>query len=294
MKTPQILVAALVIAWGLVWPASKIALHYSPPLMFAGLRVLTSGLLLLVWLRAWPTKAGTTVPLWANLVLAGFNVSLFYGLQMFALQHLSAGLLSILVYIQPLVSVILARLWLREPLSLRQGAGFALGFLGIVAVSATSLAHRAPWPSVLLGLGAGLSWSVGTILYKRYTRGGNPVPDVAVQLVAGGLLLTVLALTSESFAAVHWSPSFVGAWLFSSAIGTALAWVLWARLLQSGTVSHVAVWTFLVPVVSTIISVLWMGEPNSLGLWLGAFGVMAGTYLVNRAGSPSGAARHPT
>ncbi|MCY0899695.1 MAG: DMT family transporter [Firmicutes bacterium] len=286
-NTPRGLMAILVLSWGLVWPASKIALHYSPPMMFAALRVVTSGLLLLAWIRVRPSPHVASTPLRVNLLLSFFNVSLFYGLQMLALRQLSAGLLSILVYIQPILSAVLARFWLNESLRLAQLAGFALGFSGIVAVSVSGLATHAPWLSILVGLGAGVSWSLGTILYKKYARSGNPIRDVAIQLVTGGTVLSVLAIGSESLAAIHWVAPFWGSWLFSSVIGTALAWVLWARLLQGGTVSGVTVWTFLVPVVSTVISVLWMGEPNSLGLWVGALGVMAGTYLVNRPAAPA-------
>lgn len=273
--------ALLILFWGLVWPASKVALVSSPPLWFAGLRVLLSGVLLLAWnfarRRPQPIR-------WApNLLLALFNVAFFYGLQMLALDHLAAGMLSTLVYIQPVLTVLMARMWLGEALSPLKILGVVLGFLGIVAISLGGISAHAPVLSVLLGLGAGISWAVGTVLYKRWGKAADPMSDVSVQLTVGGLLLCVAAWSAEPLGSVHWTSTYIGAWLFSAIFGTALAWILWSQLIKNGEVSRVAAWTFLVPVLSTVVSVLALGETASWSLVLGIAGVILGTILVNRA-----------
>ncbi len=279
-RQPRVIVlyVILVVVWGLVWPTSKLALQSCPPVLFAGLRVLISGVVLLPWAIKGFGKNGLRV----NLILSLLNIFLFYGLQNIALQRLPAGLLAIVVYIQPVVTAVVARVWLREPLNPIKAVGIAMGFVGVGVISAVQLhGHQTSGWYILLGLAAGFSWAFGTVVYKRYRVDPQPLHDVGVQLTVGGALLVGLGSVTERWSQIHWSGAFWGELLFVALVGTSLAWAIWSQLLKTGEASQVAAWTFLVPVISTIIAVLWMGEVVTLGLWLGGAGVILGLYLVN-------------
>ncbi len=272
--------AVLIVVWGLTWPISKIALENSPPVLFVALRILLSGLILFTWLGIGSHKwLGRHV--WLNVLLAVFNSTLFYWLQTVALFHLSAGLVSILVYTQPIFTVIMARLWLNEALSVSKVVGVLLGFMGIVALGMQNVSNATQGISVIWGVGAGLSWAIGTIVYKKYSTDTDPAHDMAIQLTVGGMTLLVLGSLTEPWTAVHWTGSFIVSWLFTAALGTSLAWWLWAKLLKAGEASRVAAWTFLVPVLATVLSVIWLHEPATLWLILGGSAVLISTYLVN-------------
>ncbi len=98
------LISFLVVVWGACWPIYKIALDYTPPLLFAGMRTVLGGLLLAVllfprrnlirWRQNWPVYVISSV----------FNVILFYGLQTVGLISMPSGLFSVLVYLQPYLS----------------------------------------------------------------------------------------------------------------------------------------------------------------------------------------------
>ncbi len=277
-RSPGMMYAVLVVMWGLVWPAAKIALQDCPPLLFAGLRILLSGLALLPWTVRHLHRSQVLV----NMVLSIFNVALFFGLQTVALQRLAPGLVSILVYVQPVVTALLARWWLHEQLSILKVVGVIVGFAGVGVISSTQLhAARVGLWGMVLGLLAGVAWAVGTVAYKRYQAGSNPVQDMGIQLTTGGVLLVLAGTLHESWGAIHWSGGFVAALLFTALLGTSLAWVLWSALLQTGEASRVATWTFSVPVLATLLSVLWLGERLSSRLWYGGLLVMSAIYLVN-------------
>lgn len=281
--------AVLIIVWGFTWPISKIALENSPPILFAALRIFLSGLILFMW-QGLRTHKWLGTHVWLNVMLSVFNCSLFYALQTVALSHLSAGLLSILVYTQPIFTVIMARLWLNEGLSVPKIVGVFLGFLGVIAISMQGLVNVTQGISVIWGLGAGLSWATGTVAYKKYSLGTDPAHDMAIQLTIGGVTLLVLGSIMEPWAWVHWTKSFIVSWLFTATLGTSLAWWLWAKLLKVGEASRVATWTFLVPVLATVLSVFWLHERATVWLVLGGGAVLISTYLVNRRSFSAGVA----
>ena len=128
-------IAFVVITWGLVWPIYKVALNYTPPFLFAGMRTLLGGILLslvlfpkrkeIQWKKTWPIYV----------ISAFFNIMIFNGVQTYGLQFLPSGLFSVIVYLQPVLVVLLAWLWLKESLSIIKIVGMVIGFLGVVAVS---------------------------------------------------------------------------------------------------------------------------------------------------------------
>lgn len=98
-----LLLAFLVIMWGVNWPLSKAALAFSPPLLFAGIRTLIGGLLLVIVAlpRIHKLRYKETWPIY--LVSALLNITLFYGLQTIGLNYLPAGLFSAIVFFQPVL-----------------------------------------------------------------------------------------------------------------------------------------------------------------------------------------------
>jgi drug/metabolite transporter (DMT)-like permease len=277
----------LVIIWSLAWPVSKLALIYAPPLLFAGLRVFSSGLVLMFVVAFILHKRPTRRQWRLNALLSLFNVSLFYGVQNIALAHLPAGLLSILVYTQPIFTALLARWWLAESLTGTKMIGIGLGFGGVLAISLQGLTGATAVTSIGLGILSGLSWALGTVFYKRYSVPPDPLLDMSIELTLGGAVLLIWGSLAEPWSQMHWTLALGAAWGYTAIFGTAIAWALWAHLLRQGDASRVASWTFLVPVLSTVMSVVWLGEHDSPWLWLGAVLVVCGTILVNRRSKPS-------
>ncbi len=273
-----VLYAILILVWGMVWPLTKIALVWSPPLLFAGLLVMVSSIALLPW-----TLSGLSWHRIAmNLALGVLNVGLFFGLQTLALQHESPGLVSLLVYIQPVVTTILARIWLSEALGIRKIVGVVLGFAGVGIISLGHLGlSEAGGLDVLWGLAAGVSWATGTLLYKKTVRPARPLQDIGIQMSVGGLLLIGWGSSLEPWRTIHWSIPFLADLVFVALAGTAVAWVIWAVLLQSGEASRVAMWTFVVPVLSTVLSIWWLREVVTVKLLWGGISVLCGVVLVN-------------
>src|ERR671933_2869696 len=155
----------LVLFWGSSFSVVKIGLDYSPPVLFAGLRILVGGVAIVAAALLWGGSPNLRRDWTVVLVLALFNAVLFVGLQTYAILYLPSGSAAVLVYLQPILVGFLAWLILGEELSAAKVVGLLLGFSGIVAVSSGSLFGAADTLSpvgVGLGAGSGLAWALGT------------------------------------------------------------------------------------------------------------------------------------
>jgi drug/metabolite transporter (DMT)-like permease len=275
------LIALLVLAWGSTFAAVKIGLEHAPPILFAGMRsVLGGGLVaVLAATRSGPPRLRDTWPMHG--VLALLNVVLFFGLQTLAINELPSGLAAVLIYLQPVLTGILAWRLLGEPLTRSKVAGLLVGFAGIVVVSAGAFSGHASVLGVGYAVAAAVVWALGTISFKRFSDRVDAWWAVAVGFLAGGLVLTVLGLLVEG-AQVQWTGGFVLAWCYASLMGTALAWALWFTLVDSGEASRAAAYIFFVPLMSLVIGAVLLGETLGLSLLAGAALVVLGVYLVNR------------
>jgi drug/metabolite transporter (DMT)-like permease len=209
-----------------------------------------------------------------------FNVLGLFGLQTLAIDHLPSGLASVLLYLQPVLTVLLAAPLLGAPLGATRVGGAVVAFAGVAVVSVHPDSAVSTL-GVLLGIGAGVSWTLGTITAKRVATRIEPLWAVALPLVTGGALMSLAAVaTGET--SVDLSVRVVGAVAFTTFVGTAFAWLLWMYLVTSGDVGRVSVSIFLVPVVAVVVGWALLDESLEWTLLAGTALVCAGVFLVNR------------
>ena len=279
---------ALVLLWGSAFSALKVGLEYAPPVLFAGVRSILGGLMMLLAALAWGGSPKFRCD-WAVLaLLSALNVVLFLGLQTIAIMFLPSGSAAVLIYLQPILVGVFAWLFLGEGLTTRKVVGLLLGFSCIAAVIAGGLLVDLPPGAplgVAFGIGAALSWALGTVYFKKVQDRVATLWAVAVPFLAGGIVLTALGLLVESPAEITWNTPFLASLLYSSLLGTAVAWLLWLGLVRAGEASRVSAYIFFVPLVAVLIGAIFLDETLSPSLLVGATLVVAGIYLAN--GQPS-------
>jgi drug/metabolite transporter (DMT)-like permease len=276
---------SLVLFWGSAFAVVKDGLDFSPPILFAGLRSLIGGLAMVTAAVLWDGSPNLRRDWPVFVLLTAFNVVLFIGLQTYAILDLPSGSAAVLVYLQPICVGFLAWLILGEELTAAKIVGLLMGFSGIVAVSVGSITGAASAISplgVLFGAGSALFWALGTVYFKKYEARLSTLWAVAVPFVVGGVVLTGLGLLVEPEGEVSWTGAFVASLLYSSLVGIALAWVIWFALVRAGEASRVAAYIFAVPLTAVLIGVIFLDEPLSYALLIGASLVVSGIYLVNR------------
>ena len=164
----------LVLFWGSAFSVVKVGLEYSPPMLFAGLRTLMGGLVILLAAVVWGGSPHLRRDWPVFLLLAAFNVVFFFGFQTLAVLYLPSGTAAVLEYLQPMLVGLLAWMILGESLSLAKIVGLIVGFSGIVAVSAGSIIGNISPAGVAFGAGSAFSWALGTVFSSGTRRGSRP------------------------------------------------------------------------------------------------------------------------
>jgi drug/metabolite transporter (DMT)-like permease len=276
------LITFLVVVWGISWPIYKIALEYTPPLLFAGLRTFIGGMLLILvfwskrkqirWKESWPIY----------LISSLFNVALFYGLQTVGMMHMPSGLFSVIVYLQPVLVGIMAWIWLGESMTALKIVGLIIGFLGVAAVSAGGLSGHIAYLGIVLALITSVSWAIGTVYVKKVSHRVDSIWLVAFQCTFGGIALTTVGSVTEKWSNIVWNMHYVTGLVFGIVLGISVSWVVYFKLVNAGDASKVASYTFLVPLIAVASGVLFLHESFSIYLLVGLVLIGISIYLVNR------------
>jgi len=286
--------AVLVLAWSSSFSVVKVGLDYAPPVLFAGLRTLLSGVIMTAVAFVWGGAPNLRRDWRVFAFLGTFNVVLFIGAQTFAVLYLPSGTAAVLIYLQPILVGVLAWTVLGEPLTATKVLGLLLGFAGIVAVSSAGLLDatgEVTLLGVVSGVASALFWAIGTVGFKRYEARISTLWAVALPFLAGGVVLTTLGLFTERLSDISWTGPFVSSVLYSAFVGTGLAWLLFFGLVRAGEASRVASFIFVVPLAAVVIGAVLLDETLGLPLLAGAALIVSGIYLVNR--TPRGVKEAP-
>jgi len=279
-----IAIASLVFIWGISWAIYKMALAYTPPILFAGMRSLIGGVLLALcllptwkkinWRENWPKYC----------ISAVLNTLFFYGIQTVGLVYLPGGLFSVLVYFQPILIGFFAWMWLGERMTWIKITGLILGFFGIVSVSADGFTGQVSAIGVVLGLLTALTWALGVIYVKKESAKVDSLWMVAMQSLLGGAVLTVMGAGLENWSDIVWNSQYLIGLGYGSTFGVPIAIAIYFSLVNAGEASKVAAFTFLVPLIAVITGTIFMDEPITYTLLAGLLLIVVSIYLVNYQG----------
>ncbi|WP_409294795.1 DMT family transporter [Peribacillus sp. SCS-26] len=276
-----LLLIFLVMVWGINWPLSKMALSYTPPLLFAGIRTILGGLILLIF--ALPRyKSLRLKETWHFYLISAFlNIILFYGLQTVGLGYAPAGLFSAIVFIEPVLLGIFCWIWLGESMYGLKMIGLILGFAGVAIISASGFTGDISAIGILLALGSAIGWGLGTVFVKKTGNRVDSIWMVTIQLLMGGLFLLSAGSSFESWSNIQWEMPFIVNLLFISTFVIAFGWLAFFTLVGSGEASKVGSFTFLIPLIAILCSSILLDEKITLNLVIGLLFIAISILFVN-------------
>lgn len=279
----------LLFALGAIWGGSylffAVGVRTIPPLTFVAGRLLIGAALLALFRSRRQREPTGDPPPGAFLVMGFFNAALPHTLIAWSEQTIASGLAGVLIATMPLWAAGMTSWMLREERpSRRQLAGLLLGFLGIIVLLFPELL-RASRPH-LLGeaavLMAAISYAGATVFARRALRGVPPMEAAIGQLWSGGLMVLPLSLILDRPWDLSPAPASIAALLALAVLGTAIAYVMYYRLLQRVGVVGISLVTYLNPIFAVIWGALWLGEPLSGWILGGMALILTGVFLAGR------------
>ena len=282
----------LSLLWGGSFFFVEIALEGLPVLTIVWCRVALAA----VFLRVALAFSGIDIPrgraVWAALFVMGFlNNAVPFTLFVLAQGQISGSLAAILNATTPLFTVMVAHIATQDERAGRAKViGLILGFSGVVVMMAGRATADAFWAQ-LLCLGAAMSYAFAGVWGRRFRRMGvAPLATAFGQVTASTLLIAPVWLLVDR----PWTIDMPGlrpimAILGIAALSTALAYLIFFRLLASAGATNLSLVTFLIPVSATFLGALFLGEsllPQHIaGFGLICLGLLAidGRVLRGRA-----------
>lgn len=283
------------VMWGSIWVVSKFALREMRPLQLAGWRTVVSGAVLLPWLVRDLRRGKIGMRALPALAMLGFLAFVVAKALGYWGVNLSTGLnASLLTSVEPLLTMVLARMWLREAFTRRKLWGLALGSGGAYLLIARGL--RLPDFSAAGVLGD-LLFVAGLVMEALYSVWGkatlqrhSPLTVTAATIVAAAVIwIPVLAVdgAQNGWDAPGWVG--IGAVLYMALGCTVIAYLAWFYALTHMEAGVAGMSILLQPLVGVLLSAMLLNERLPPAALLGGALVVTGLYLVVKA--PSGAGR---
>ncbi|MDG1818966.1 MAG: DMT family transporter [Porticoccaceae bacterium] len=257
---------SLSILWGGSFFFIGVAVSELPPLTIVTLRVAIAALILWAVLIFSGQRAPRSAGLWRALFTMGLITNVIpFSLIVWGQTYIASGLASILNATTPLFTVVIAGLLLPdERMTPRKLIGVAIGFVGVsILIGPASLKELGSDTLAQLAiLGATISYGFSTTYGRRFkTMGITPLQTSVGQLTAATLmLLPIMFFIERPDQLANPSAEVWMAVIGLGAFSTALAFILFFKILSSAGATNVSLVTFLAPVTTIILGWLILNE----------------------------------
>ncbi len=268
----------LALIWGASFLSIRIALNEVGPLTSVAHR--TGWAMLLLWiyiaLRRLPVPRNPHI--WGAFLLMGLlNNVIPFSLMAWGQLHIETGLTSILNAATAIFGILAAALFLSdERLTLRKAIGVTLGFLGVATAIGLSALTEFNIRSLgqLAVIGGTISYALAGV-WARKTLGGLSAQVAAAGMLTGSSLITLpMAWIVEGPISLSLQPQTWAAIGYYAAIATALAYLLYYRVLAMAGSGNLMLCTLLVAPIAIILGAVVLGEELPLQAFTG-FGLLA-------------------
>jgi drug/metabolite transporter (DMT)-like permease len=274
---------ALAAIWGASFMFTRVVAPSLGAIWTAELRVLLGGLALLAWFRLAGVDAALRRHWRYYLAVGTVNSAIPFALYAWAAIRLPASLLSIINATSPMFGILFGALAGTERVTLPKLAGLALGAAGVALVAQPGGlgAGAAFYAPVAAALGACAGYGLTGVLVRRWGQGVPSRGVAAGQQLAAAAVLAPLLLAAPLPAPP--SAIVVGNVLAVALLASAVAFLIYFRLIADVGATRALTVTFLIPPFGVLWGWLFLGESLPAGMLAGGVLIVAGTILVTRS-----------
>ena len=272
---------AIYVLWGATFLAIRIAVLEIPPFFSSGVRFLTAGALLYVFmrLRGQPSPSAKEWRSIATIALCMFVAT--YGALFWAEQYVPSGITAVIEATLPITTVALEVFVFRQqPFRWRTLAAVALGFSGVAWLL---IRNDQPFPGLpcVVILAGGTAWSLGAVLTRSLPRPKSlPLAAGAQMMLGGAVLLALSQATGELHSFPHISLRAGLALLYLIVAGSLLGFTAYVWLLARMPATQVASHAYVNPLVAVALGYFVAGEALTTRMVLASALVLASVLLI--------------
>lgn len=278
----RIAISVLVLIFSAIWSsafiAAKVAVRDYDPFTVLAARFAIAALVLgaLVGVARGEASRDTVE---TGILLGLLNNCAYLGLTFYALNYISPVLVVVIVSCAPFLTILISRFFASDTMSVRQAAGVALGFLGVLVVTGIDLGAISNLEGVALALSGTASFSLATVLFRARAQHYAINQLNLWQSVTGAVVLTpaaclfgrpLIAPTIESATAI----------LYLAIVVTIGGMGLWLLLIRLTGAAKASSYHLLNPFFGVLLSAVVLKTPLRILDFAGAAIVASGLALV--------------
>ena len=278
--------ACIYVLWGSTYLAIRFAVATIPPFVMGAVRFLLAGGALYGWCLV-RGASRPTLREWRNAtIIGGLLLCVGNGAVSWSEQRVSSGVASLVVASVPLWIVLGERILGKRPTK-AELVGVAIGLVGVglLVLPRGGGLQRAVDPMGALALSLGsMSWAAGSLLSRRVTLAKPAALSIAMQMLAAGSLLLLLAIVTgqtQTFDVSAVSVRSALAVIYLIIFGSLVGFSAYMWLLQVTSPTAVGTYAYVNPAVAVLLGVLFGGERLPTQAVLGMVIILAGVIMVS-------------
>jgi len=284
------------VVWGSTYLGIRVGVETMPPLLMAAARFLVAGLIMFPlalrqWRSASPGRRWPSRREWLGCAIVGVLLLVANGMVGVGEKTVPSGLAALLVATVPLWLLGLDAALNHARVGLAPLAGLLLGLAGVALLSGlgggssgTSVA------GVIIILAAASSWALGIIMARRATIPSSPALTSAMQLLAGGAALLLIATAAGEFSSLRLGEVSARSWLalaYLIVFGSIVAFSAFGIAVRALPTTTVATYTYVNPVVAILLGSLILNERLTPATIAGGALIVGAVVLVVRRSPPA-------
>ncbi|MEE9447481.1 MAG: DMT family transporter [Arenicellales bacterium] len=286
-----LLLLFVALMWGASFSLIKVGVAEVGPASLAAGRITLAAIALLVWLVFIKHEKldFSRSSLWQYAVIGLVGNVIPFTLVGWSEQTIDSAHTAVLMGIMPIFTVTLAHYYLNdEPISVRKLLGIGLGFIGLLVLLGFSI-----WQGTSLEIWSQLMILVGALCYASITIFVRRKVSMSISVLAAGAMLAasvfalILAFTLEQPLQMDWTQRAIVPMVLLGLFPTALASVLYFGLVRRMGASRFSQINYIIPVIGSVIGVVFLNEILTWRMVLALFLVLCGIFLVHSARGPA-------
>ncbi|RXJ51254.1 EamA family transporter [Gelidibacter gilvus] len=277
---------SIYVIWGSTYLLNKIAVSELPPFMLASIRFITAGLLIFIIAKLMGKSLAITKRQLVNVFIAGFLfLTLGNGVVVWALKYVDSGFAALEISAQPLVVLVLMRVFQGKKIKAMSVLGVILGIVGIYLLVSQNevVSKEGSIIGMVMIFFCMVSWASGSLFVGNADLPSNYFVNTGYQMLAGGFMLVIGSLIFGevwSFPNV-WSEEVQWSMILLIVFGSIVAFTSFNFLLKKVSPDKVATSTYVNPIIALLLGWYFLNEVITTQSIVAAIVLLTGVYFIN-------------
>jgi len=277
---------AVCIIWGTTYLAIRIGVADLPPMLFAGLRWLLAGAVLVFYLKLKNYKLPEKKELFpiavTGIALLGFG----NGLVVIGEQWVSSGLTALLITTTPFWMVGIQAVFYKDlKINFKTIAGLVLGLAGVTLIFGSrfeELLNGSQLTGAASIMCAVIAWAAGSVYSKHNKISVHPMMSAALQMLIAGFIQTILGFILGEASAVEFTPAGLFSFAYLALIGSIFGYGSYIYAIAHLPLPLVSTYAYINPVIAVFLGWLILNERLDFIIIISALIIIAGVILVKQ------------